>query len=147
MKFNWGHGITVFFVIFVSLMLTALFVSRTKNIDLVTEDYYSAELKYQDHLDCIQRSNEKGFKLEASEVDNFLVIQFPIELVRSKELEGQVHIYRPSNAALDILEPLSVDSIGRMHIPRIRLHQGIYTIKVDFSLNKVNYYLEKELRI
>ena len=43
-KFNWGHGILLFFIIFVGSMLTVLWLSFGVDHSLVRDDYYDEEM-------------------------------------------------------------------------------------------------------
>ena len=61
MKFNWGTGIVLAFVAFITFILYFVVLSfrdPASNHDLVTDDYYQKELKYQDDLDAAKRAVE-----------------------------------------------------------------------------------------
>ena len=47
MKFNWGTGIGLFYVVFVVIMVSMVMFSARNNIDLVQEDYYEKDLNYE----------------------------------------------------------------------------------------------------
>ena len=54
MKFNWGTGIVLAFIGFISfIMYFVVNMNTDKKLDhdLVTEDYYKQELKYQNDID------------------------------------------------------------------------------------------------
>jgi hypothetical protein len=48
---SWGKGIILVFVVFVLGIGVLVYRSMTKNIDLVTTNYYEKELKYQEQID------------------------------------------------------------------------------------------------
>ena len=48
---NWGYKILMVYVIFIAGILLLVFKSSSQNQDLVTEDYYEQELKYQQKID------------------------------------------------------------------------------------------------
>ena len=50
-KFNWGHGILLFFIIFVGSMLTVLWLSFGVDHSLVRDDYYDEDIHYQETFD------------------------------------------------------------------------------------------------
>lgn len=56
-KFNWGTGLAIGMILFVSFILflvTTMLTSAKYEHDLVTEDYYAAELHYQNDIDAEQ---------------------------------------------------------------------------------------------
>jgi len=61
MKFNWGTGIVLAFIGFISFIMyfviTMFSSDRFKN-DLVTEDYYGAELLYQNDINKLEKSKD-----------------------------------------------------------------------------------------
>lgn len=52
-KFNWGTGIVIAMVLFMTFILTFVYKSLTPQYthDLVSEDYYKDELLYQKEID------------------------------------------------------------------------------------------------
>ena len=61
MKFNWGTGITIFFLSFVVFMLFMAYKCFQTDFDLVTEDYYAKELVYQETIKKL--NNEKNLDI------------------------------------------------------------------------------------
>ena len=63
MKFNWGTGIVLAFAAFIVFILYFVVLSTrdpASNHDLVTEDYYKKELKYQEDLDAVKHLARLG---------------------------------------------------------------------------------------
>lgn len=147
MKFNWGHGIFVFFTIFVIIMLSVLYLSRQQNIDLVTEDYYGAELLYQDKIDQLNNSKSKGFDVKHRLQDNELILEFSKSIEEGKMQNGEVYFYRPSDAAFDYTQALTLDSQNEIRIAENSLNPGYYIMKISFSIDDKKYYIEKGIMI
>ena len=60
MKINWGTAIVLAFIVFISVILffvVRMSMDNRANHDLVTEEYYKAELGYQDEIDA--ENNDK----------------------------------------------------------------------------------------
>lgn len=146
MKFHWGHGIAVFFSIFVIFMLTLLYLSRQENIDLVTEDYYAEELKYGDRMEKIINSQKAGLELQTELLGDQLILSLP-EKVDPSALEGTVIFYRPSDAAMDLKHTLILDEANRMAVPLKDFHPGLYKVQLEFKINDTAYFIEKNLNI
>lgn len=142
MKFNWGFGVFALYVAFVILILFLVFKSTSTKVDLVAEDYYQQELKYQDKID--QKRNaarlEPGLKHEISGSTIFLA--FPLD---HQSAEGTVIVYRPSNKAYDKEFDIKLDENGKMAITMKESPIGLYKLKVDWSYNKSLYYVEEDI--
>ena len=62
MKINWGTGIVLAFIGFISFILffvVRMSMDNKANHDLVTENYYKAELGYQNEIDAENNSRDK----------------------------------------------------------------------------------------
>ena len=74
MKINWGYRIFIVYFLFVIGILTLSYKSSQQKFDLVQQDYYGAELKYQTVIDASRRANALGGELELTLKDNKLNI-------------------------------------------------------------------------
>ena len=144
MKFNWGHGITIFFSLFVLFMLTLLYLSTQENIDLVTEEYYAEELKYEDRIVMKNNATDAGLKLNYSKLNGSIELSF--EGV-NPNATGTVVFYRPSDAKMDFTAELALDISSKMSIPQGKFSMGLYQIQVQIEMDGKPYYIEKTLSI
>jgi hypothetical protein len=80
LKWNWGTGIALTYSIFAMMIIAFVVYSFSKDIDLVTPDYYAKELVFQNQIDKEKRSqalNENAtFVMGKEQLD----IQFPAEM-------------------------------------------------------------------
>jgi len=142
MKINWGTGIIIAFIGFISFILFFVIKMSTDhkaNHDLVIEEYYKAELGYQDEINA--RVNAKKIKLEIKKIAEGLSITFP-EHIDEEKITGSVSLYRPSNKHLDFDLPLRLSN-SHLLIPDKRLLDGRWDIKIFWNYNKKDY-LHKE---
>ena len=58
MKINWGIKLIIGYSIFVVITLGMIFFTTTLNTDKVIDNYYEAEINYQQHIDKIKRTNK-----------------------------------------------------------------------------------------
>jgi hypothetical protein len=142
MKISWGHKIAAVYLLFVAGILFLVFKANNENYDLVTENYYEEELKFQNVIDQKQRASS----LSALPVINFengeLNIQFPQELA-GKELKGELYLYRPSDAKKDIRKPFTIKgSQLKLAIPSI--NPGLYDIKLSWQIDGQTYLHEQK---
>jgi hypothetical protein len=53
---NWGYKILFVYLAFVAGILLMVFKSSIQKRDLVTPDYYAKELKYQQRIDAVKKT-------------------------------------------------------------------------------------------
>jgi len=74
---SWGKGIILVFVVFVLGIGILVYRSMTKNIDLVTTNYYEKELKYQEQIDKINNTNSLKEKIKIEYNGSVILITYP----------------------------------------------------------------------
>ena len=144
MKLNWGNSIVLAFVAFICFIL--YFVVRmstddSSNHDLVTKDYYKAELNYQKEIDAEKSARDDGVSLVIAKKSEGLLVGFP-EKIEFKKVKGTVSLYRPSNKHLDFDFPISLSN-SHLLIPDKRLLDGRWDIIVFWQYGD-GEYLHKE---
>lgn len=144
MKFNWGTGIVLAFVAFISFIM--YFVIRMNMEDradheLVSKDYYKQELAYQEEIDAEKNSIRFNAQLKVTKSAEGLVITFP-EDFDYKKTTGKVSLYRPSNRRLDFNFPISLSN-AHLLIPDSSLVGGRWDIAIEWQ-NKGKSFLHKE---
>ena len=140
---NWGYKILIVYLAFVAGIVVLVFKSSNEKIDLVTPDYYAKELKHQDKIDAIKRTNALSSKVKFEVVNNTLIITLPTEF-KEKELNGEVLLYRPSDKSKDIKKNFSTSN----STTTIALPSGIngaYELQVNWNSAGREYYFEKKL--
>lgn len=145
MKINWGTAIVIAFIGFISfIMYFVISMSTDKkfNHDLVTEDYYQQELKYQDDIDKIENSKKLTKNISWIKTDDGILLSFPEDL-SPENIKGNVFLYRPSNKQLDFEMPISLSNHNLL-IPDNRLLDGRWNIKVDWSYNTDAFMYKNE---
>jgi len=146
MKFNWGTGIVLAFIGFISFILYFVInMSTDKRYkhDLVTEDYYKQELEYQNDINKEENAKTLKENLNWKRTTEGLVIEFPKDL-DIKNITGKVFLYRPSNKQFDFEMPISLSNHNLL-IPDNSLLDGRWNIKVDWKYKKVLYLYKKDI--
>jgi len=144
MKINWGTGIVLAFIGFISFIL--YFVVRmstddSANHDLVTEEYYKKELVYQQQIDASKTATKMNANLTVEKTAEGLMIYFP-ERFDPKKINGTVSLYRPSNKHLDTNFPISLSNTHLL-IPDNRLVDGRWDISINWEYEG-NSFLHKQ---
>ena len=80
MKLSWGHKIAATYLVFVAGMVFLVFKANSEKFDLVTKDYYEAELKYQEIIDQTANATELSAQVIVEKNGTELTIRFPSEM-------------------------------------------------------------------
>lgn len=146
MKLNWGKGIVIAFVLFMSFIL--YFVIKVQSGDkydneLVTQEYYKKEKLVQGNIESIQNANSLNVKVTITKTDEGLVISFP-DSFDPKLIKGKVSLYRPSNQKLDFETLISLSGSDLL-IPKNNLVGGLWGITVAWEYEGKTYLNKEEI--
>lgn len=143
---NWGYSVIIVFTLFAAGMLTLVIKSMRTRIDMVTPDYYGAELKYQQVIDGKTNSARLSAPVTVKQAGSLVELSFPAEL-RERSLKGKVLFYRPADAGKDMAVPLQLDREGKLLVERHRFQAGRYQVKVQWEMDGKPYFQEAYLYI
>ncbi len=145
MKINWGTGIVLAFIGFISFIMyfvISMNVDDKYDHDLVTEEYYQEELAYQESIEKIKNSKSLTDNINWKRTEKGLEMTFPKNLF-PEEITGNVFLYRPSNKQLDFETEISLSN-HHLLIPDKRLLDGRWNIKIDWQYKGKTYlFIEK----
>jgi len=142
---NWGHKITVVFIIFVLGISYLVYRTSLETQDLVTTNYYEKELKYQDRIDAIELASNLSAPVTAVSENGIVFINFPKEF-NDKVVTSNIQLYCPFNAKNDEDFKLEITN-GKAAFKIKSSQEGIYTLKIEWSSEGKNYYSEKSIYI
>ena len=146
MNINWGKGIVIAFVLFMSFIL--YFVIKVQSDDkydneLVTQEYYKKEKLVQGNIESIQNTNSLEGKVTIAKSAEGLVVSFPSTL-DPKLIKGKVSLYRPSNQKLDFETLISLSGSDLL-IPKNNLVGGLWGITVSWEYEGKTYLNKEEI--
>ncbi|NNF33068.1 MAG: hypothetical protein HKN68_03120 [Saprospiraceae bacterium] len=144
-KFHWGHGILVFFIIYVLTLMFVLYKSTTVDHSLVVEDYYNQDLNYQKKYDKVENVNihQKTVAVEWSENEKSLSLTFE----EGKSRNGKVKLYNPADTKKDLSLLLEESSTMKYDFPDLKLSAGRWKVQIDWVEEGIPFYIEKEIYI
>src|ERR1044072_4963050 len=134
MHMNWGYSVIIVFTLFAAGMLTLVIKSMRTRIDMVTPDYYGAELKYQQVIDGRENSARLSAPVTVKQAGPLVELSFPAEL-KGHSLEGKVLFYRPADAGRDMSVPLQLNEEGMLLVDSHRFKTGRYQVKVQWEMD------------
>ena len=148
MKFNWGTGIVIAIISFISFILyfvITMTADKKYSHDLVTQKYQQQELKYQKQIDAEKNTKLLKGKIKLKKIEKGLQIEFPKEF-SLKDIKGKVFLYRPSNKQLDFEMPISTSNTYLL-VPEKRLVDGRWNITITWKYKNKDYLFKKELNL
>lgn len=146
-KLNWGFGIVLAFVGFISFIMYFVISMSSNNKyshDLVASDYYNQELNYQKKIDATKNAKKLKEDIKIERVKEGVKIIFPKQF-NTELIKGKVFLYRPSNKQLDFEMPIAVSDSSYLLMPDKRLLDGRWNIIVDLTYNGQSYLFKKEI--
>jgi nitrogen fixation protein FixH len=148
MKFNWGYGILIFILMFMTFILTLVYKCSHQKVDLVNEKYYEMELNYQDKINSMNNvaSLEKKLQIEYSKEKNTIDISYPGKM-NHEELSGNINFFKPDNASLDFNIKVISDNSNVQSIPVSKIRKGKWKINVTWVSAGISYSQDENILI
>ncbi len=140
MKFNWGAGITALYLGFVAMILLLVTMSVNQKIDLVTDQYYDEETKFQEKLNKTNRATALAEPLQWTANEEGLTIVYP-KTATDPELKGTIKLYCPSNDKND--RSFEIASLNNQQfIPASKIPNARYRLQIDWKNGTDTYWNE-----
>jgi hypothetical protein len=146
MKINWGTGIVIAMIAFMSFILffvVKMFTEDQYQYDLVVEEYYKQEIGFQEELNAEKNAIELTENVVIEKTETGVMIDFPGNETTS-DIDGLVTFYRPSNKNLDFTKPILMED-QKMFIPKNEIAAGRWNISVKWDQNGKTYLTRKKI--
>ncbi len=145
-KSRWGIGIVISFVVFAACILTVVYIALSSKVDLVMDDYYEKELKYQQHIDVEKNTKTLGKKVEVSFTASSMNIKFP-QISTANNVSGSIMFFRPSDKSKDFTKTIKLDSLFTQSISTEGVPRGMWRVKISWNAANQKYYFEQPIII
>ena len=143
MKLSWGHKIAGTYLVFVAGMVFLVFKANSEKFDLVTKDYYGAELKYQEVIDQAANATALSATVIVEKNGTELTIRFPSEM-NAKKKEIDFYLYYPANEKRDFRKSIVINEVEfKQALPNG--FRGLYEIKLTWLTEGKKYYHEEKI--
>ncbi len=137
----WPIVIIAYFIVFISFTaVIVVYLSRQK-MDLVRGDYYDDEIRYQEQLDRMNRTQPFSSQVSVaySSAQQLITIALPQAQAQSKP-SGRIRLYRPSDESLDQEIKLAVSPDGVQKVNAKSLRSGLWKVRVYWTVNGQDYF-------
>lgn len=128
---NWGKGITIFMIAFMTFIGSMVYMAFSRNADLVRDDYYENELVFD------QTKQEKA---------NYEALNAPIHIEKNEEgitflfpqamenaADGKIQFYRPDQKKYDREFDLAFNEERMQKLAYDNFKEGYYSISVTWK--------------
>lgn len=143
---NWGYRIAIVFVTFCLITIGITIFLMTQKVDVVTDNYYEKELKYQEQLDRVARTRALKEVMEISNTGNEIIIKFP-NVPDNNKKNDFISLYRPSDNTKDLKIPVLTDSSRTQIVNIDRLTRGYWKLQISWTSGGSEYYYESVLNL
>jgi hypothetical protein len=140
---NWGYGILIVIILFVVGMSSMVFISMQQTNEMLDENYYVEEKKYQSLIDA--QTALKSIQEQELLVQNGqeVKVQLPVNSFGDIS-DASINFIKPDNQKLDVEMKLLPDDSGRFLISKTNLVKGVYKVRVKWSNEGQLYYSDDE---
>jgi hypothetical protein len=136
---NWGKWIIVSFVLFAAFIGTLVTVCMRADVTLVSKDYYREELEFQKQITRLENTSMLASKPAIVAGGGSIEITFDFNDLEN----GELLLFRPSDAALDKKFPIGTTASLRQQFPTKALDPGMYRARMQWKKNGKEYFYEQ----
>jgi len=140
---SWPWAIGIIYGLFVIILIGYVIFSNLNHVDLVYEDYYARDLRYQKQIDRVERTKKltAGLTWEYTAQKKIISLQFPRE-IDTQQITGQIVFFRPSDARLDKTIPVNPTISNSQLVNISNLAPGMWRLKIFWRIGDRDYYDE-----
>ena len=142
---SWGYKILIVYIVFVLGISFLVYRSSVQNEDLVTENYYEKELKYQDRIDTEKRTAQLAQPVVIEQQHENFVIRFPKEFL-GKKVTGDITLYCPSDQRKDKKQNFELPDTSTPVLFETD-NKGMNILQISWECDGKTYYYEKRVII
>jgi hypothetical protein len=136
---NWGSWIIVAFVLFTAFIGTLVTVCIRADVSLVSKDYYKEELEFQKQITRIENTSALLNKPSITAGNGAIEITFDFSDVEN----GELVLFRPSDASLDKTFDLGATRGQRQRILTDKLDKGMYRARMQWTTKGKEFFHEQ----
>ena len=127
-------------------MASVVVIAATHREHLVNANYYEQELKFQNQIDAVARTQNTSATLSYDSKKCQVTVALDAAQL-DKTLIGSVEFYRPSMPELDRQFPLELQADGTQMLDVSRLVAGLWRVRVRWNVGGQDYFLEQKITV
>lgn len=144
----WPVAIIAFFALFISATIGLVIFTTFHRMELVSKDYYEQEIKYQDQIERVNRTQPIRSRVAISydPEKQQITVTLPPEHTRGP-VEGRIHFYRPSAAGLDRQLKLDCGPDRLQVVNAANLPPGLWKVRVFWTAGQEEFFYDQTVVI
>jgi nitrogen fixation protein FixH len=144
----WPVSIVTFFSLAILGCTTFVVFCSRHSADLISPNYYEDEVKYQGQIDRLQHTQQQAplASVRYDALSKIITLSLPPEHTQAKP-SGQIHLYRPSAAALDRQVRLDLNASGIQMIDAGSFRPGLWKVRVSWIVANREYFIDQPVVI
>jgi hypothetical protein len=142
----WPLVIISYFVVFITFIVMFVVFAVRQKTDLVRQDYYDEEIRFQNHIDRVSRTQpiSAGVGVVYDSSRQLITVTLPVDHA-NRQPAGKIMLYRPSDARLDQNIQLAVDEKGSQLVDTKKLRSGLWKVRVEWSVNGQEFFFDQSI--
>ncbi len=145
MKINWGYTIVAVYSVFILGILFMVYRSSIEQKDLVSDNYYAEELKYQEVIDQSANTASLSSEITAEANDGQIQLYFPSEF-NEASYTGSWKLYCASDRSKDMIGNYNINR-GKSAISYKSTLKGQFQLQLTWNKGSKKYYFEKNISL
>jgi len=141
----WPIAIVAYFAVFISFIVTFIVFATRQHVDLVRNDYYEEEIRFQDQLDRVRRTRQLNGNVAVTYNAEQRCILLNLPAAQAIQTTGRIHLYRPSDANLDRDVLLALDAQGVQRLDAANLRDGLWKVRIQWAVDGQEYYFDQRV--
>jgi hypothetical protein len=133
------------YLLFVCGILFLVLQSSRQRVDLVSDEYYEEEVRYQQRIDESRRADALSEKPKLQLAENSISVLLPAEF-EGRQAAVKAHLYCPADSRRDIILETATDRRS-LRLDWKGQRRGLHILKLNWSADGVSYYSEENIFI
>jgi hypothetical protein len=143
----WPYAITAWFVACIIGVVVWVSFAMRQRTDLVGADYYEQEIRYQQQIDRLGRTQSLAAQVTVGYDASQQSITLTLPGSHGAQAKGTIRFYRPSNAKLDRELPLKVSGAGVQTVDTKPLLPGLWKVRVQWKVGSEEFFVDRPVLI
>lgn len=143
---NWGNRVIIILVVFVTGIISMVYISMRQTNEVMDANYYEREMKYQQVIDGKKNLLSLNDSVSIKNDGAIIKIAFPPSTVAKLD-SGSIQFMKLSDAKDDKFIPMSGSKTELYQIPLSYIARGFYKVRVEWSNEGKPYYHEQNFNI
>lgn len=137
---NWGKGIVIAMVAFMSFIIILVIGFFSRQVDLESEDYYTREMAYEQEIDFLNNANSLSETALIEVQDGHVVVRLSDDIAYT---DVELMLKRPDNSKDD--RTFKIDDTRTFIVPEEDLRDGKYLVELSYIANNKNCLQKDEI--